>query len=62
LLDLGDSLKKLKFQGSIIVPRKIKIDEKPIYLILFMPSLMVINKSGWNFMMRSQATTPSTPL
>lgn len=41
-----------------IVMRKIRIDETPIYLVLFMPSLYLINKSDWSFFIKGQDEGP----
>lgn len=41
-----------------MVVRKIKIDDKPIHLVLFMPSLFVINKSDWSFFIKVEGEKP----
>lgn len=38
--------------------RKIKIDDKPINLVFYMPSLLIINKSDWSFFIKGSGEKP----
>lgn len=41
-----------------MVVRKIKIDHKPINLVFYLPSLLIINKSDWSFYIKGSAEKP----